>query len=167
MFGYMHLQSNCINWVDTLKGNRAIENHKTECLRCGFCCAVRPCIPTPDELKKIADFLKMDIKEAVNKYFVVDTIGGTTQTIIFPAKKSQLNITGTFISAMRTYDTGYCVFCDEIKKEFIINSIKPDHAKLSYCWKEDTIDTDSILQTWDNVNREEYGIDDIDDEYED
>lgn len=147
-----------MRWLETLEGHRASDKHENKCLQCGFCCATRPCIPTPEELQNIADYLKLDVKEAVKKYFIGDQIGGTSINIIFPAKKTQTDVTGTFIDAIRTYDIGYCVFFDESRKECQINPVKPKSAKLIYCWKEDEIEPESILELWKNVDIESFGV---------
>lgn len=146
-------------WIKSLIGNRAVDKNASKCLRCGFCCAARPCIPTPTELQDIAKFLKLSLKKMVKKYFVGDRLGGTSENIIFPAKRTQTDITGTFINANRTYDKGYCIFFDESKKVCLINSVKPAHGKSSYCWKDDEMTTESILKKWNNIDIEKLGID--------
>ena len=147
-------------WLDSIRGNRAVDLGKKECLRCGFCCATRPCIPTPTELSKIAEFLEMPLVECVKKYFVVDRIGGTSAYIIFPANDAQTDITGTFVSWRRTYDTGYCVFFDQENRECKIHSVRPELAKMSSCWIDNDDEYDKAkketLASWENVNPEDF-----------
>jgi len=44
-----------------------------ECLKCGFCCHRRPCIPTPNEVEKIAEFFNLSVIDLIEKYFCIDS----------------------------------------------------------------------------------------------
>ena len=160
MLESFQLQDKYSRWLDSIRGNRAVDLGKKECLRCGFCCATRPCIPTPTELLKIAEFLKIPLVGCVKKYFVVDRIGGTSAYIIFPANSAQTDITGTFVSWRRTYDTGYCIFFDEEVKECKIHSVRPKLAKISFCWINNDDEYDTVraetLSSWENMNPEKF-----------
>lgn len=151
------------DFLNSIKHRRADQLKRTECLRCGYCCAARPCIPTPQELIKIAKFLKMNIVDMVKKFFVADRIGGCNQTIIFPAKKTQKDITGTFISCQRGYDIGYCIFFDEEEHLCKIHPVRPLMAAAHKCWKDDKFQMDVIIEStmrdWKGINLTEYGID--------
>lgn len=130
---------------------------KQECVQCGLCCARRPCIPTPDELKAIAEFLGMELEEAVGKYFVGDRLNGSNVEYIFPAKHSQKDIVGTYLPWRRTFDEGYCIFFDEEVRACTIEAVKPASAKNQKCWV--ISDTGPIaLESWSGVDIASYGI---------
>ena len=153
------LRTRYIEWASQLEKvlQPASLQGKTECVRCGFCCARRPCIPTPDELKVIAEFLGMELKEAVKKYFVGDVLGGKSIEYVFPAKHSQEDVVGEFLPARRTYDEGYCILYDEEGRGCTIQSVKPRSARDAKCW-EDTDTLTPALETWRGIDIEEYGI---------
>ena len=145
-------------WLKKLQGKRALDLKKEECLKCGYCCGMRPCIPTPEELKEIAKFLKMKVNEMVEKYFVCDSYDWMNK-FIFPAKETQLDITGTFIDSDRTYDTGYCVFFDKKKKECKIYPVRPQHARETDCWINTNGETTKkALAEWKGVDCKKFGI---------
>jgi Fe-S-cluster containining protein len=147
------------SWLKSISGKRATDLKKEECTKCGYCCAMRPCIPTPKELKEISKFLKMKTNEMIKKYFVCDSFNWCGPRFIFPAKESQLDITGTYIDSSRTYDKGYCVFFDKKKKECKIYSVRPKHAKESSCWINTNGDiTKNVLEEWKGVNCSKFGI---------
>jgi len=164
IFESWEMRDSYVGWLRRLhKASETAEKlGLTECNRCGFCCARRPCIPTPDELKIIADYLGMDVKDMIAKYFVADRLGGKSTEFIFPAKKSQLDITGTFIEWDRTYDTGYCVFYDEEKRECKIYEVRPQNARDTNCW-ESKDSTDKTLEKWEDVDLEDFGIREVED----
>lgn len=156
-------------WLDDLKkkSNRALDTSKTECQKCGFCCATRPCIPTPDELKRIANFLKISLKDTVKTYFVADSTDNVNK-FIFPAKETQLDITGTYIDYRRTYDEGYCCFFDKEQKICKINSVKPQSAKDMKCWEKETDEGNKkAISSWKGINITDFGIDISSDDFYD
>ena len=156
----MILKDEYVHWLQGLIGNRAVDLGKTECQRCGFCCALRPCIPTPDELENIAKYLKMSVKECMKKYFVIDSFDGIHK-FIFPAKECQLDITGEYISSRRTYDMGYCVFYDKNKKICKIFPVRPEHARTSNCWDNNNnnkgkANCDQAILSWGEIDITKY-----------
>ena len=146
-----------VEWVRALEKelHPAVLQGKTECVRCGLCCARRPCIPTPDELRAIAEFLGMGLEEAVKTYFVGDRLRDVE--LIFPAKHTQKDVVGEFISARRTFDEGYCIFFDEEERTCTIHAVKPTSAKDYKCW-EDTDTTTPALEAWQGEDITSYGI---------
>jgi len=159
MFEGIMLRAEYVDWVKKLERDLqpAVLQGKTECVRCGLCCARRPCIPTPDELKAIAEFLGMELEEVVKTYFVGDRLGSGDIEYIFPAKHTQKDIVGEFVSARRTFDKGYCIFFDEEKKTCTIHEVKPTSAKDSKCWEN--VDTATpALETWRGEDITTYGI---------
>jgi len=141
MFGFL-MACDYQDWLKTLEGKRACDINKKTCQRCGHCCAKRPCIPTPRELHKIADFLGIPTKEAVKKYFLIDSFSSSPDgdKFIFPCKDTQTDITGQYIEAERTYDKGYCIFYDKIKKD--------DNGN----WGIQTEFTTAVPEYWDGSN---------------
>ncbi len=158
------LRDRYLSWMRSLESSsdRSSKNGMTACNKCGFCCARRPCVPTPDEVKIIADYLGLGIKEMVHKYFIADDLGDGTK-FIFPAKETQLDITGTFIDWRRTYDKGYCVFFNKERELCKIHEVRPRDAKTTNCWKE--LDDETYKQEkatrmalWDKADLTEFGI---------
>ena len=163
MFGMsMYLREHYVNWLETIAGNRAVDKGLKTCQKCGYCCALRPCLPTPEELKNIAKFLKLPLKECVENYFVVDDLGRGTE-IIFPAKETQKDITGEWVPCDRTYDTGYCIFLDKETKLCKIYPVRPKQARNVECWNESEEDEEKmekelaeIIATWKNEKISDY-----------
>ena len=131
---------------------RAVDLGLDHCVKCGMCCMARPCIPTPHELEKIADFLQLDLDDCIKQYFVIDKLGGEEQSFLFPAKETQKDITGTFVPWRRTYDRGNCIFFTE-EDGCKIYEVRPKMARESECWNE----TDSkdlqmkAIEEWANL----------------
>ena len=141
------------------KTKRAVDLNKKECVRCGFCCYQRPCVPTPNELFKIAKYLKMESKEMINKYFLFEEISGNK--CIIPIKESQEDIAGTFPDWMRSYDSGFCIFFDKEKKLCKIYKVRPKQAKRTGCWKDYDTDSLSVMYTKEDFKKLGFDKDDI------
>ena len=148
-------------WEESLHGKRAVDLGKNECTRCGACCARRPCIPTPTELEKIAEYLHMSAKEAIQKYFVIDRMPFHSEYFIFPAKKSQEDLTGAFVPAYRTFDEGYCIFFDQEKRACKIYPVRPRTAREQNCWQKDNGKaTEQALAAWKRCDiKKQFNID--------
>lgn len=130
----------------------------THCIQCGWCCARRPCRPTPIEVEVIAKYLEMPVHDFVSRYLVIDRFGNPTW-FLYPAKTTQEDITGTTVPAERTFDTGYCIFYNHNKKECEIYPVRPREALLSNCWEnEDTSMswTVTLLESWDLLSEEDW-----------
>lgn len=106
---------------------------KKECINCGFCCHRRPCILLPEELDKIAEFLKMDKKSIIKKFFCVDEKGGIF--FVKPAGINQMHLLGKYLEAEDTFNEGKCIFLDE-NNRCKIHEVKPRMAKIMKCWEE-------------------------------
>jgi len=159
------LRDNYVTWLKKLEvdSDKASKNGMKECNRCGWCCARRPCMPTPNEIKQISDYLGLEVKEMVKKYFVADRLGGYSTKFIFPAKETQLDITGTFIDWERTYDKGYCVFYDKESRVCKVHEVRPYNAKITNCWEDfnkelHEEETAKRMSLWDEVKLEDFGI---------
>lgn len=108
---------------------------QTSCVCCGYCCHRRSCIPSPQEVVKIAEFLKLTIEEMIEKYFVIDTMDGTL-FYIKPVGENRLYLRGRIPSAEETFNEGKCIFLDENNK-CKIHPVKPREAQEKKCWEKD------------------------------
>jgi len=106
----------------------------SKCVKCGFCCYYRPCIPTPEELIEIAKFLGLSVKEAIKKHFCVDTRDDEI-FYVKPAGINQLDMLGCYIPCYRTFNEGKCVFLDD-NNLCKIYPVRPNTAKMGKCWGE-------------------------------
>jgi Fe-S-cluster containining protein len=126
-----------------------------------------------EEFYKIADFLKLTPEKTLKKYFVVDALGEGDSKFVFPAKSTQLDITGTYVPWDRTYDEGYCCFYDEKKFECKIYPVRPVTARNVECWVKDSEEQDKrqeelmekAIVSWADFDFENYGIEIEDDDY--
>lgn len=127
------------------------------CVNCGWCCSIRTCVPTPDELEGIAKHLELTPAECINKYFAVDSANGGEPYYVKPVGMNIKDLAGKFIPHDRTYNEGACVFLTEDKK-CSIYQVKPQNATETECWTED--DPDSPIPSWsDKALLERFGID--------
>jgi len=114
---------------------------KKHCLKCGFCCLRRPCVPTPEEFKVIAAFLRLTPQELAQQYAVVDERLGKYH--ILWANEAQTDVLGTLLSPQRTWDKGYCLFFDRKTANCRIWPVRPLTAKVTKCWVEKSPSCDS------------------------
>ena len=110
--------------------------NKKKCVCCGFCCNKRTCIPTPNELKEIAKFLKLTSTKLINKYFAIDKQGYGSDYYVKPLGINIKDLAGQFIPDERTYNEGQCIFLEKDKNRFKckIYLVRPNSAKLQECW---------------------------------
>lgn len=111
---------------------------KTNCIKCGFCCAHRPCIPHPDDMAKIAKHLKLSVIETINKYFTIDYYDG-----IFVLKVAGVNTqryAGMYLPDLASWNEGQCVFLDKVGEKYKckIQVVKPKGGRLVKCWEDAT-----------------------------
>lgn len=106
------------------------------CIKCGWCCHFRACIPSPTELKIIASFLKISIKQTIEKYFNIDIILNSGIYCVKPAGINRLNKTGKLLNWKETYNEGKCVFLDN-NNLCKIYDVRPMMAKEMKCWEKD------------------------------
>ena len=136
-----------------IKMNPADLQKKKKCVMCGFCCNCRTCIPTPTEAEKIAEFLKISVKEMINKYYAIDKNGKYYNFHIKPLGKNILDLGGKIIPDERTWNEGACVFLNENNK-CKIHKVKPKSAQIMRCWEdneEETKKEDKVLnKSWEN-----------------
>lgn len=146
-----------INRMEILKKEfkTAEDLNVKHCVKCGFCCYYRTCIPTPDELKKIAEFLKLTVIDTIKKYYCIDKREYSNIYYVKPAGINQLDLLGKFIPIDRTYNEGKCIFLDDnnLCKIYIV---RPKHAKNRKCWKSRNKSTgEKILKEWKKTNIKE------------
>ncbi|KKN19169.1 hypothetical protein LCGC14_0948550 [marine sediment metagenome] len=130
---------------------------ENKCIRCGFCCNMRTCIPTPDELKEIAKFLKLTPKELINKYYAIDKTSSGDYYYIKPTGVNTRDLAGKFIPDDRTFNEGKCIFLEG--KDCKIYSVRPNHAKTMECWKGGNMVEYNVHKFWKNNElKKEFGI---------
>ena len=112
-----------------------------ECQRCGWCCAKRTCIPTPDELQPIADYLGLAVPEMIEQYMVGDQQNG--HYFVRFANVQQLDVLGEFLDWKRTYDKGDCILYDLVNRTCKIWPVRPQDARIMFCWNEEEPEWDS------------------------
>lgn len=137
-------------------GSARLKGEK-KCLMCGFCCHKRTCIPTPDELEIIAKFLKMDIKDCINKYYAIDQ-QGPGDYYLKPVGENIKDLAGKFIPSERTFNEGQCIFLGKGNK-CQIHEVKPKAAKNFCCWKPADETNDSTKDWKDDQLKKRFGID--------
>lgn len=106
----------------------------SKCLRCGLCCYQYPCIPRPEEIEPVAEYLNLTVVELINRYMVIDTTDCQAFFLRW-AKHGEEDITGKRIPPARTFDRGYCIFYDEAKKSCLIHPVRPKEAQAIKCWE--------------------------------
>ena len=120
-------------WVDRQRLLRvpAADQEKTECVKCGFCCARRTCVPQPDELDAIAKFLECTVEELVDGYLVGDRYDGAS--FMRFANKKQRDITGEFLPPHRSFDRDECILFQE-GEGCLIYPVQPSEPVHFECW---------------------------------
>ena len=134
---------------------------KKHCVRCSYCCHQRTCTPTPNELKKIAKFLKMTPTELIEKYYAIDRKTGSNVYYVKPVGENIKDLIGGFISSSRTWNEGKCIFLK--KKSCKIYPVRPKTAQVMKCWEgneeEQDINYKNILDSWKgNKLKKEFGF---------
>ena len=96
------------------------------CNKCGYCCHRRPCVPTPDEFEKIAEFLDLTPGQLIHKYYAIDSY----HDIYFlkPIGINQKDLVGKYIPGYRTFNEGKCIFLTE-DNLCEIYDVRPQSAK--------------------------------------
>jgi len=133
---------------------------ENKCVKCGFCCHKRTCIPTPDELKKIAEFLNLTPKELISKFFAIDCQSFSDDYYVKPVGINIKDLVGKFIPSDRTFNEGKCIFLGK-DNNCKIYPVRPKSAKLQKCWEEnkEKADVSDVLSFWKgNILKKEFGI---------
>lgn len=118
------------------------------CVCCGFCCHRRSCIPTPDELLAVAEFLKMTVVDLIKTYYCVDERSGVY--FVKPAGANQKDLLGKYIPWRRTFNEGACIFLKDDNK-CAIWPVRPESARGTRCWDDDGEDYwPPLMQAWSN-----------------
>lgn len=132
---------------------------ESECVKCGYCCTRRTCVPFPEEMPRIAEFLDLTVEAMIKKYFVVDSKDNKTY-FLRPIMKGQEEFAGSLIPASRTYDLAPCVFLDA-ENNCKIQPVKPRQAtasgdKCMFVCEETSVDSE---KKWTLEDLEHFGID--------
>jgi hypothetical protein len=135
MFGILarlDLEVELGRWAD--KFQPAFKRKVEYCVKCGYCCVRRACVPSPTELIKIAEFLKITTKEALKKYFTIDRKPNESIYFPRPINESQTDLAGEYLPPNRSFDIDKCIFQDD---EYIIRPVRPRQAHQMQCWIKD------------------------------
>ena len=123
------------------------------CKACGYCCRYTVCVPTPNELDIIADYLDLRpidfILEKCGFAHYHKELENKTICIVYPRflTKSMIHKAGELLDIFNFYDTKGCIFLTNDNKCFIY-PVRPQEAKLQECWN---ITKDYFpIKTWDN-----------------
>jgi Fe-S-cluster containining protein len=112
---------------------RARNVGKKDCQQCGFCCLKQPCVPTPYEFARIADYLKTTPRELAENYAVVNEC--KDGFYILWARETQTDVLGQCLPYYRTFDKGYCMFFNKNDHTCEIHPVRPRTAQETECWK--------------------------------
>ena len=146
MFNFLQLGLEKIRLLELRESFATAEKlSMTECNKCGFCCHKRTCIPTPDEIVKIAEYLKIEPIVLINTYYAIDTQNDGIY-YVKPIGINQKDLIGKFIPAERTFNEGKCIFLDE-NNLCKIFPVRPESAKIQKCW-ETEMENYNGIKTW-------------------
>mgnify|MGYP002398849304 CR=1 FL=1 len=108
-----------------------------QCMRCGLCCYQYPCIPRPEEIEPIAQYLGLSVLELINQYMVIDTAECKVYFLRW-AKHGEEDLAGKMIPPARTFDRGYCILYDKESRGCRIHPVRPQEARVIKCWKKNS-----------------------------
>ena len=112
-------------------GKRAMDKGLKECQRCGFCCHLKPCAMSPEDLNRLAVVKGMSPSEFFKSFCVVDKIEKVPLTVL-PRRVGQSCYAGRWVPCHSTWDTDSCVFWDKAKGCTVYRN-RPKSAKVSLC----------------------------------
>jgi len=115
------------------------------CIRCGWCCFGRTCVPTPEEVEQIAAHLGMTVREMVEKYMVADSWCG--HYFLRWANTAQTDILGSYLTADRSFDLGDCILFDK-EKGCLIYDVLPEDARRAGCLSNHSGDGRTATKSW-------------------
>ena len=98
-----------------------------ECRRCGVCCN-HPCALHPDDLPKIAQFLKISEKELFRKYLILDYWIGSDGNEFYLCTARQDGHSGEVADFGWAFSSAPCIFLKG-KNECTIHPVKPLGAR--------------------------------------
>ena len=104
------------------------------CVNCGFCCSRISCEATPDEVRAIAKFLKMNLIYCINTYFTIDSKDDFLFLRI--VSENTKKFAGHYLPNNATFGQGRCIFLDD-KNKCKIHKVKPKTAENFKCWTDD------------------------------
>lgn len=131
----------------------------TKCLRCGYCCHQRTCIPTPGEAIAIAAFLNMTVMDMVNEFYAIDR-GNSGPLYIKPVGMNTMDLAGEMIPDERTYNEGACVFLLDGNTCRIYDA-RPECARLTKCWDDHSNNGYDPRKAWADTWRDKPDLNDL------
>lgn len=129
---------------------------KTECQKSGFCCYQRPAVPTPNEVREIAAYLKLTTKDFIKKYLTIDKDRNSIYHLRF-VSQDYLETAGRFLINYETFNRKPCVFLTE-KHLCQIQDVKPKQCQEHSCWQKG-LGFKAENQWENNILEIEFGID--------
>jgi Fe-S-cluster containining protein len=145
------------SWLEKERKERvpAGDRDLTECVRCGWCCALRTCVPTPDEIPAIAGYLGLTVEELVKTYMVGDSMMG--HEFLRFANTAQTDVLGQYLDTWRTYDKGVCLLYRD--GGCAIYPVRPADARTTACWeKGNKNDRYKAMEAWADGDMEKFGV---------
>lgn len=143
------------------KFTTAKDARKDTCIKCGFCCHRRPCIPTPAEVRIIARYLKITPSALINEFCTIDKRNDdydNTTYFVKPMGINQKDLAGKFIPTHRTFNEGKCIFLSD-KNLCKIHKVKPKHARNGGCYWPPSTDPLASDSWKGDMLIKEFGID--------
>ena len=114
------------------------------CLRCSWCCRIRPGVPAPEELEAIAAHLGLTTEDCIDQFFTIDRRGDIYYLKVV-GTRSKIHA-GAFLPSEDTFDEGPCVFLDG--KNCKIYEVRPKECREMQCWNEDGKSSKAARDTW-------------------
>ena len=108
------------------------------CEKCGECCKGYPCGLKPEDVHKIAEFLKMDVKDFLIKYCTIDYYCENTGDLYYICPKRSED-KGNFTGLYWAFSSDPCIFWDKQTKLCNIHDVKPYGGSIANCKDKDSI----------------------------
>jgi len=156
------LKNERLLWLEHILGSARLKGNKG-CVQCGFCCHAKSCIPMPDELVRIADFLKLTPRRLIQKYYIIDCNDFEEGYFVRPAGRDVMDLVGDFVPAERTYTEGRCIFLEK-NNMCRIYPVRPLSTRIQRCWLKDKSEVHEpksrIFSSWKgDVLKNRFGFD--------
>lgn len=111
----------------------AFEVKGNECTRCSFCCWVKPCKLSKDDVIAMSEKFGISPEDLFRTYLIIDIDNQEGNMCITPIRKNNRKYAGTLITSKNSFNVDApCVFLKE--KQCTIQDLKPEGAKRYKCW---------------------------------
>lgn len=137
MFKRMDYNKRAARLESELKGEEDLNQKR--CKKCSFCCWLKPCNLSKNDISIMANHFKTTPQELFKKYLVVDDAGAKPgHFTLTPIRKQWVDYAGTYLPADATYDIDTpCTFLNEDTKKCTLHGLaKPSGGKKTKCWLE-------------------------------